>query len=62
MLDDLKLIDKKLREARKLPENNPAEYNYKQDILIHWKLEKYMLKSSIKLDTRACSFLTATDK
>ena len=48
MQQDLKLIRQKIRAANKLPETNPKEYNLKQDILRHWKLEKHMLTESIK--------------
>jgi hypothetical protein len=50
MQQDLKLIRRKIRAANKLPESNPKEYNLKQDILRHWKLEQYKLKISIEYD------------
>jgi len=52
MQNDLKLIARKLKEARKLPENNPTEYNHKQMILNHWKLERYMLMKAIEQEIR----------
>jgi len=50
MKDDLKLIRAKIRAANKLPADNPVDYNLKQDILRHWKLEQYMLKRAIMQD------------
>lgn len=52
MKDDLKLIRQKIRAANKLPANNPVEYNLKQDILRHWKLEQYKLKYVIQEDQK----------
>jgi len=46
MKNDMKLINRKLRESRKLPETNPTEYNHKQDILRHWEFERHMLKQA----------------
>jgi hypothetical protein len=50
MKNDLKLISAKIRAANKLPANNPVDYNLKQDILRHWKLEQYKLKRCIEHD------------
>ena len=50
MKQDLKLISQKIRIANKLPESSSVEYNLKQDILRHWKMEQYMLKQAIKMD------------
>ena len=50
MKDDLKLIRQKIRAANKLSANNPVEYNLKRDILMHWRLEQYMLKRCIEID------------
>lgn len=52
MQNDFKLIRRKMKEARKLPESNPTEYNHKQDILRHWILERHMLKRAIEQDIR----------
>lgn len=52
MKDDLKLIRSKIRAANKLPESNPKEYNLKQDILRHWKGERYMLKDATEYDQK----------
>ena len=50
MKEDLKLVRKKLKEARQLPEHTTVLYNHKQDILRHWLFEQHMLKSSISWD------------
>lgn len=50
MKKDFNLIRQKIRVANKLPHDTPKEYNLKQDILRHWKLEQYKLKRSIELD------------
>lgn len=50
MKKDMELINSKLRAARKLPESNPTEYNFKKDILEHWEMERYKLKRSIEYD------------
>lgn len=54
---DLKLIRQKIREAKKLPESNPKEYNFKQDILRHWIFERDKLKFQIKDDKRLLEYL-----
>jgi len=56
MQNDIKLIAKKLKEARKLPENSTTEYNHKQVILNHWKLERYTLKKAIEQDIRTRNY------
>lgn len=50
MEQDLKLIRQKIRAANKLPQSNPVEYNLKQDILRHWKLEQHKLKYVMRED------------
>lgn len=50
MENDLKLIRTKIRAANKLPANNPVDYNLKQDILRHWRLEQYKLERCIEYD------------
>jgi len=57
---DFKLIARKLKEARKLSENNPTEYNHKQVILNHWKLERYMLKKAIEQEIRTRNYFENT--
>jgi hypothetical protein len=44
MNSDIKLIRQKLRQAKKLPDNNPKEYNLKMDIIRHWRLEEHCQK------------------
>lgn len=56
---DLKLIRHKIREAKKLPESNPKEYNFKQDILRHWIFERDKLKFQIKDDKRLLEYLAS---
>lgn len=50
MKQDFKIIRQRLKEAQKLPESNPTEYNHKKDLIRHWELERYMLKRAIELD------------
>ena len=57
---DFKLIARKLKEARKLPENSPNEYAHKQVILNHWKLERYMLKKAIEQEIRTRNYFENT--
>lgn len=52
MKNDLQIISAKIRAANKLPANNTVDYNLKQDILRHWKLEQYKLKRCIEHDER----------
>ena len=44
MNSDMKFIKQKIRQAKKLPENNTKEYNLKMDIIRHWRLEEYCQK------------------
>jgi len=59
MQQDLKLIRSRIRAANKMPESNPKEYNLKQDILRHWKLEQYKLKRSIEYDLQRQKLLAS---
>lgn len=60
MQQDLKLIQRKLREAKKLPESNREEYNLKKDILTHWTFEKIKLKSQIVSDIQWREWLVSS--